>query len=115
MKIPIQVSMTVTVDPAAWDDIYGTGTKPATVRADVRGYLLNAVRSQPGIEESGATVTENDEDSPSSWSSADLHTLILTAGEITATYGIRDRDDVLSKRQRAILLHAARDYQEHIS
>lgn len=51
------------------------------------------------------------------WTQADLHTLIITAGEIAATYGTStdglDRDDVLSTRQRAILRHAARDYRAY--
>jgi hypothetical protein len=45
------------------------------------------------------------------WSVADLHTLIMTAGEIMTTYGFElDRDDVLSTRQKTVLIHARRDY-----
>jgi hypothetical protein len=48
------------------------------------------------------------------WTAEDLHTLIVTAGEIAATYGTGtdglDRDDVLSTRQRAILRQAVQFY-----
>jgi hypothetical protein len=48
------------------------------------------------------------------WTAADLHTLIMTAGEIAVTYGTGtdglDRDDVLSTRQRDILRKASRSY-----
>jgi hypothetical protein len=55
--VKIRVPLTIEVDPAEWDLIYGSGKSAAEIREDVRAYVLNAVQGQPGIEESGAVVT----------------------------------------------------------
>lgn len=41
----------------AWDNTYGTGTDAASIRKDVRAYLLTHCQGSAGIEESGATVS----------------------------------------------------------
>jgi hypothetical protein len=56
---------------------------------------------------------------PEGWSAADLHALVITAGEIASAYGTGtdglDRDDVLSTQQRKILAHARRDYNQEMA
>lgn len=42
----VRVTMTVDIDPEAWDLNYGTGTDAAAVREDVRTYIENGARDQ---------------------------------------------------------------------
>jgi hypothetical protein len=55
MKIAIHI--TIDVDPAEWDLIYGNGSRPDEVREGVRQYVGNLVQESPGMTESGAIVS----------------------------------------------------------
>lgn len=49
----VTVTLSLDVDPAAWDLAYGTGTAAKDVREDVRAYILNAVQGTAPVEEGG--------------------------------------------------------------
>lgn len=42
----VRITLTVDIDPEAWDMNYGTGTDPAAVRADVKTYVEGTVHEQ---------------------------------------------------------------------
>jgi hypothetical protein len=53
----ILVTLAVDVDPQEWDEVYGNGSSPAEVRADIRSYILNHVQESAGMEDTSATVS----------------------------------------------------------
>lgn len=55
-ELTMNITFTVKVNRKKWAATYGTGTDAASVHADVREYLLNAMQGQPGIEESSGSV-----------------------------------------------------------
>jgi hypothetical protein len=53
----MNVTLTIEVDPKAWDQSYGSGSSVSEVRADVREYVHNQVQQSAGILETEAIVT----------------------------------------------------------
>lgn len=60
----IQVTLTIDVDPAKWDDEYGVGrdsetytTRNQAVESDVRRYVVNAIQQSEGMQATGAEVS----------------------------------------------------------
>lgn len=51
----VTVTLTIDVDPEAWDLTYGSGPTPAEVRTDVKSYALNQLQGSAAAEE-GAIV-----------------------------------------------------------
>jgi hypothetical protein len=49
----VSVNLVIEVDPDSWDLAYGTGTKVADIRDDVREYVLNAMLSTAPVDEGG--------------------------------------------------------------
>lgn len=41
----VTLSVTIEVDPEAWDLAYGTGTSAKEIRDDVRSYYINVIQS----------------------------------------------------------------------
>ena len=54
--VKVTVTITVTVDPEAWDEQYGTGTTAALVKADVKRYVANSVANLEAIDATSARV-----------------------------------------------------------
>lgn len=44
--VKVRVTMTVDIDPEAWDQNYDTGTDLAKIREDVRQYVTEAATDQ---------------------------------------------------------------------
>ncbi len=85
------------------------------------GYSRQADTLIRALGEAGFQITDTlfiSSGSEQAWTDADLRTLILTAGEITSHYGTgtdsRNRDDVLSARQRQILARARQQYHAEL-
>lgn len=51
--IKVTVSMTLTIDPEAWDLAYGNGTDRKAVTEDVRSHMLNLAQGMTAAEEGG--------------------------------------------------------------
>ena len=100
-------------------DIVDVGTDSRAIRAELGKLAADEAEtvSPASFELQSWPVPLPEADTMHGWTSRDLHTLIVTAGEIAATYGTgtdgMDRDDVLSTRQRDILARAARDYRKY--
>lgn len=47
------VTLAIDVDPEAWSDTYGTGTKAADVRDDVRRHVEATVQGSAPTQEGG--------------------------------------------------------------
>ena len=54
---PIKVTISVEVDPAAWNEANGDSRNHAAIRRDFVSYLLSTVRESPLVSDSGASVT----------------------------------------------------------
>lgn len=55
-RVKVTVPLIMEIDPEAWDLTYGTGTKVADIREDVREYIVNAVMNT-GAAHEGAVVS----------------------------------------------------------
>jgi hypothetical protein len=49
LPVTVDLVVTVTVDPTAWDREYATGTTPDAIRADLAAYLTTALSGPSGI------------------------------------------------------------------
>jgi hypothetical protein len=54
----VSVTLSLDVDPAAWDLAYGTGTEAKAVREDVRQYVLNQLQGIAPVDEGGVRSVE---------------------------------------------------------
>jgi hypothetical protein len=41
----VTLSVTIEIDPEAWDLAYGTGTSTTEIRDDVRSYFINVIQA----------------------------------------------------------------------
>lgn len=55
--IKVKITLSLDVDPVAWDDNYGTGTSPSSVRDDVKTYMENLCREQ--LKQIGCAAQES--------------------------------------------------------
>jgi hypothetical protein len=53
MTMNVTVNLTLTIDPEKWHLAYGTGTKAADVRADVKAHVLATVQGSAPVDEGG--------------------------------------------------------------
>ena len=51
----VRVTLSLNVDPEAWDLAYGTGTDAAAVREDVKSYVVTYIQQSAAAEEDGIT------------------------------------------------------------
>lgn len=54
----VRITLTLDIDPDAWNTIYGAGEERAAVREDVKSYVLNAIQQSAAAEEGGITKVE---------------------------------------------------------
>jgi hypothetical protein len=52
----VTVTLVLDVDPDAWDEIYGTGTKPRDIRSDVKTHVLGCIYGGAASAEDAITA-----------------------------------------------------------